>query len=147
MAPICASSPAAWTAVVTISVPFGRPSAAGGAGGGVAGRWAAVAFDWAAAVGDRLVAVFVPVAATAGFVAATDDLRFGAFVAVAARDLAEAARRSPPRRVGRVARRLPRTLVSALVLELFFDFFLADFGVMDTVIERGGRRSLLLQKI
>src|SRR5687767_10687092 len=52
--PIWASSPAAWTAVVTISVPLGRPSVRrGGGGGGVAGRWAAVASAWAAAIGDR----------------------------------------------------------------------------------------------
>ena len=142
VAPIWASSPAAWTAVVTISVPFGRPLTAGGGGGGAAGRWAAVAFDCAAAVGDRLAAFFVPVLGTAGFVAATDDLRFGAFVAVAARDLVGAVPRSPPRRVGRVVRRLPRTLVSAPALEFFFDFFLEGFCVMDTVIGRGGRRSL-----
>jgi ATP/maltotriose-dependent transcriptional regulator MalT len=40
---------------VTISGPLGRPSVrrGGGGGGGVAGRWAAVASAWAAAIGDR----------------------------------------------------------------------------------------------
>src|ERR687895_2403141 len=58
--PIWASSPAAWTAVVTISVPLGRPSVrrGGGGGGGAAGRWAAVASAWAAATGDRFGTFF-----------------------------------------------------------------------------------------
>jgi hypothetical protein len=63
--PIWASSPAAWTAVVTISVPLGRPSVrrGGGGGGGVVGRCAAAALACAAAAwdcsaffGDRLTA-------------------------------------------------------------------------------------------
>jgi hypothetical protein len=123
-------------------VPFGRPLAAGGGGGGADGRCAAVALDCAAAAGEPFAVFFEPVLGTAGFVAATDGLRFGAFVAVAVRDVFVAVRRSPPRRVGRVARRLPRTLASAPAFEFFFDFFLADFCVMDTVIERGRRRSL-----
>jgi hypothetical protein len=104
----------------------------------VDGRWAAVAFCWVAAAGDCLTAFFTAV----GF----DDVvavGFGDVVAVGfvdfvsvARDRVVAARRSPPRRVGRVARRLPRTLSSAPDFALFFDFFLADFCVMDTVIER-----------
>ena len=58
--PIWASSPAACTAVVTISVPLGRPSLRRGGGGGGAGRWAAAALGWVAAAGaffgDRLTA-------------------------------------------------------------------------------------------
>ena len=125
--PIWASSPAAWTAVVTISVPLGRPLAGrGGGGGGAAGRWAAVAFRWLAVAGARLAAfggAFDLVAPADGFAAARDRV---------------AARRSPPSRVGRVARRLPSTLASAPAFEDFFDFFLADFCVMDTVNERAG---------
>jgi hypothetical protein len=79
-----------------------------------------------AVAGDRLAAF--------GFVAPADGF-------AAARDRV-AARRSPPSRVGRVARRLPSTLASAPAFEDFFDFFLADFCVMDTVIERRGRRPL-----
>ena len=79
------------------------------------------------------------VAAGGDFVAADDDL-------VAADDLALAgdfaARRSPPMRVGRVLGRVPRTLWSPPVFAVFFDFFLADFCVMDTVNARGGRRPL-----
>jgi hypothetical protein len=130
--PIWASSPAAWTAVVTISVPLGRPLAArGGGGGGAAGRWAAVAFRCVAAAAD-LAAAF-----------AFFGLAFAARgFAAAVRDAVALARRSPPRRVGRVERRLPSTLASAPAFEDFFDFFLADFCVMDTVIGRRGRRPL-----
>jgi hypothetical protein len=128
---------------VTISAPFGRPSAArGGGGGGGAGRWAAVAFSWVAVAADRSAAfrVAADVLGTAGFVAATDDLVAatddfvpGAFEEVAECDLV--VRRSAPRRVGRVERRLPSTLASAPDFALFFDFFLDDFCVMDTVNE------------
>jgi hypothetical protein len=136
VAPIWASSPTAWTAVVTISVPLGRPLAGRGGGGGGVGRWAAVAFGCVAAAGD-FVAAFV--FAFLGF-AAGDRVVFG-FAAVA-RDAVAPARRSPPMRVGRVDRRLPRTLGLAPAFADFFDFFLADFCVMDTVIGRRGRLPL-----
>jgi hypothetical protein len=136
VAPIWASSPAAWTAVVTIGVP--SPARRGGGGGGVDGRCAAVAFCCAAAPGDCFTAFFTAVGFDDVVAVGFDDVvavAFGDFVAVA-RDRVAAPRRSPPRRVGRVARRLPRTLSSAPDFALFFDFFLADFCVMDTVIER-----------
>jgi hypothetical protein len=124
--------------VVTISAPFGRPLAArGGGGGGGPGRWAAVAFSWVAVAADRSAAfrAAADVLGTAGFVAATDDFVMDDFEEVAECDLA-AVRRSAPIRVGRVERRLPRTLASAPDFALFFDFFLDDFCVMDTVNER-----------
>jgi hypothetical protein len=77
----------------------------------VAGRWAAVAFSCVAVTGERFVVLFL----AAGF------------VAVAVCDLVVAARRCPPRRVGRVERRLPSTLASVPVFAPFFDFFLDDF--------------------
>jgi hypothetical protein len=167
VAPIWASSPAAWTAVVTISVPRGRPFAErGGEGGGGAGRWAAAAFGWVAATGDRLAFAFLaafvacaPEDFVAAFVACAPEdfvvLAFVAafvscgpadfvalaFVAAVARDRS-AARRSPPRRIGRVERTLPRTLSSAPDFALFFDFFLEDFCVMATVNGQSGRRPL-----
>jgi hypothetical protein len=107
---------------VTISAPLGRPSperAGGGGGGGAEGRWAAVAFDCAAVAGAFFAARFL-------------GADFG-FASVARERVLAAARRSPPRRSGRVERRLPRTLESAAAFEDFFDFFLADFCVMDTV--------------
>lgn len=131
VAPILASSPVACTAVVTISALLGRPSlerAGGGGGGGAEGRWAAVAFDCAAAVGAFFAARFL-------------GADFGFAVAARERVLA-ASRRSAPRRSGRVVRRLPSTLDSAAAFEDFFDFFLADFCVMDTVNARGGPRPL-----
>ena len=133
VAPIWASSPTAWTAVVTAP---GRPLSWRGGGGGAAGRWAAVALRCVAAVGD--LGAFLDFA----FVARADD----DVVAAAVDDLVAragfAARRSPPMRVGRVLGRVPRTLWSPPVFAVFFDFFLADFCVMDTVIAQGGRRPL-----
>jgi hypothetical protein len=154
VAPIWASSPAAWTAVVTISVPrggpLGRPSGAGGGsrvGAGFAGL--ALAF---AAFG---FAFFDAVAFVAfAFVAAGFEATGFEDVAVAPR---AAARRSPPIRVGRVDRRLPRTPGSDLRLADFLAFFFADFWVTrseaegefpelalrrGTVIVRSGRRPL-----
>jgi hypothetical protein len=81
----------------------------------------------AAAAGD-LAAAF----AFFGFLAADDLVAAGDFAA-APRDEPALARRRPPRGVGRLDGRLPRTLASATALEDFFDFFLADFCVMDTV--------------
>ena len=82
-------------------------------------------------------------AAARDLAAALAFLGFFAFVAVAGDFAAVAAgfafarvvpaRPPPPSRVGRVDGRLPRTLSSAAALEDFFDFFLADFCVMDTV--------------
>jgi hypothetical protein len=152
--PIWASSPAAWTAVVTISTPLGRPSLRGGGGGGD-GRWAAVAFGCVAAAGERVAFGFAARLAfgfdlAAGRFVAGDDFERADFLAagfagdaVAARRAVVAlARRSPPSRVGRVERRVPSTLASAAPLEDFFDFFLAVFWLMDTVNGRGGRRPL-----
>jgi hypothetical protein len=127
--------------VVTISVPLGRPSSRRGGGGGAAGRWAAVALLCAAAAGDFAAAFaflgFVAaddLAAVADdFAAVADDFVAAMRFAAAPRDEPALARPRPPRRVGRLDGRLPRTLASAAALEDFFDFFLADFCVMDTV--------------
>jgi hypothetical protein len=121
VAPICASSPAAWTAVVTISVPrggpLGRPSGSGG-GTRVGARFGAAATGF---VGLGFVA-FAFLAA--GFAAVV-------FEAVCRAE----ARRSPPILVGRVERRLPRTLGSAALLA-FLAFFFADFWVTKSSTER-----------
>jgi hypothetical protein len=121
VAPIWASSPAAWTAVVTISVPrggpLGRPSGSGG--------------------GTRLGAGFGPGAmrfvgltlACAAFGFAAFFAGFAGLAAVVVDVRRVVARRSPPMRLGRVERRLPRTLGSEARFADFFAFFFADFWV------------------
>jgi hypothetical protein len=135
VAPIWASSPAAWTAVVTISVPrggpLGRPSGGGGGtrrgagfGGGATrfvGLTLALAFAFVAARFDGAAFAFAVVAA--GF----EDFAFEAFAGFAALVRPADARRSPPMRVGRVERRLPRTPDSDARLADFLAFFFADF--------------------
>ena len=145
--PICASSPAAWTAVVTTSVVLERPSRGGSGrcGGGGVGRAAA---GFAAARGFGFAAVF---AAPAFFVAVAfvplvflAAVGFAFAVAVgsafvvavgfvaAAEDVVGP--RWPPMRAGRLERRLPRTLGSGLVA--FFGFFLAVFWAMRSKVAR-----------
>ncbi len=143
--PICASSPAACTAVVTTSVVLGRPSrggsAVGGGGGGVAGRVAAAGFDVVACVVGAVARFAFGVAARffgaafAGFAFVAAD--FVALVLVADDFVALAARRSPPIRVGRLDRRLPRTLGSEPALAVFFVFFFADFPAIRNKVARG----------
>ncbi len=156
--PICASSPATCTAVVTTSVVLGRPSRGGSAvgrgGGGVAGRVAAAGFAVVACVVGAApaftlgVAARVFAAAFAGFVFADEDFVADDFVVlvfvaddfvlvfVADDFVALAARRSPPIRDGRLDRRLPRTLGSALAFAVFFVFFFADFSAMRKKVAR-----------
>jgi hypothetical protein len=152
--PICASSPAACTAVVTTSVVLGRPSRGGsgrGGGGGV-GRAAAAGFaaargfgfaaDFAAPAFFAAVAfaslAFVPLALFAAvgfaFVAAVGFAFVVALGFVAAAGDVVAPRRSPPMRAGRLERRLPSTLGSGLVA--FFGFFLAVFWAMRNKVAR-----------
>jgi hypothetical protein len=132
--------------VVTISVPLGRPFAGRGGGGGAAGRWAAVTLRCAAAAGAFLAAARDLVAAFGFALAGFADADFAAFgFAGSVRGVATA-RRWPPSRVGRVDRRLPSTLGFAAAFAVFFEFFLEDFCVMDTVIGRRGRRPALTSK-
>jgi hypothetical protein len=144
--PICASSPAACTAVVTTSVVLGRPPSRGGSGrggGGGAGRAAAgfAAGDFADFAFDAFVAgafafvalAFVPLAflAALGFALAVALGRVAAGAAGAA-----GVRRSAPIRDTRVARRLPRTLGSVDGLAAFFVFFLAVLSAMRKKVAR-----------
>lgn len=111
--------------MVTISVPrggpLGRPSGAGGGTrfGAVATGFTGLGFDAFA-----FLAAGFDAAVRAGFAAVAD--------AVVRR--AEA-RFSPPSLVGRVERRLPRTLGSAALLD-FLPFFFADFWVTRSWAER-----------
>jgi hypothetical protein len=133
--PIWASSPAAWTAVVTISGPRGGPLGCS-VGGGVEAFGAAFAAAFAAGFGAAFAAAGFGFAfcAAAGFGLAAG---FGAVaVAVAVDDFAALTRRSPPSRVGRVDRRVPSTLGSAAALVAFFVFFFADFWAMESATER-----------
>ena len=148
--PIWASSPAACTAVVTTSVVLGRPPSRGGSGrggGGVDGRAAAAGFPVVAcAVTERgflLAGAFVVVALAFVPLAFLAALGFAAVVfvplaLVAARGVGAAApaRRSPPIRDARVARRLPRTLGSDDALAAFFVFFFAVFSAMRKKVAR-----------
>jgi hypothetical protein len=130
--PIWASSPAAWTAVVTISVPLGRPSGCragcgfGGAFGPGTTRWTGLTFAAFTArfEGGAFAARFAGVAFAAGF----DRLALAfAFAFVGGSLVARAdARRDPPIGFGRVLRRLPSTLGSFVA---FLLFFFADFWV------------------
>lgn len=138
--PIDASSPAACTAVVTTSLVLGRPSRGGSAvgGGGVAGRVAAAGLAVVACVvaARPFGAAFAAFAFVAGdfVVFAPDD-----FVAPALAEVDRvvvAARRSPPIRVGRLDRRLPRTLGSELAFAVSFVFFFADFWPMRKKVAR-----------
>jgi hypothetical protein len=135
-APICASSPTAWIAVVTSCGPEGGPDErGGGGGGGVTGRcrggvdaafgafvvrgFAALVFAWAdfaavAFAASVFGALDFAVAVARAFV--FDALEFA--VVAGFRTLGGSRR---PNRSGRVAGRLPRTLGCALAV--FLDFF------------------------
>ena len=154
MRPICASSPAACTAVVTTSVVLGRPRSRGGSGrggGGVVGRAAAAGFAVVAcAVAERgflpaCAFVFVALAFLAALGFAAVAVAFFAALGFADVDFvplalvagaAPAARRSLPIRDARVARRLPRTLGSEDAFAAFFVFFLAVFSAMRKKVAR-----------
>jgi hypothetical protein len=106
------------------------------------------AFGRFAAVGDRLAAlgfVALVLVALAAFSAAGEAVAAGVS-AVRAGDVVGAGLRPPPTRAGRVERRLPRTLASAPVFSLFFDFFLADFCVMARVNAQSGQPPALTSK-
>jgi hypothetical protein len=119
--PIRASSPAAWTAVVTISVPRGGPGArrCSRSGGGGAAR-AAAAF----------------VLGAAGRVAVTFERGFAVVVFGAPAFVRAVGRRSPPMRAGRVGGRLPSTLASAA----FFDVFFPEFSAMQWLWDASSAR-------
>jgi len=150
-APIWASSPAAWTAVVTSSVPFGGPDRrsrrdglegagrfsegepertargpSAAAGFAAAGRGLAVAATGFAAAGRGGARSF----AAAGALLAVVVVVFG-FAAVAAGFALPLAAGVPsrrrPMRAGRVLGRLPSTLWSAPALRVLPDLPLAFF--------------------
>jgi hypothetical protein len=135
--PICASSPAAFTAVVASSAPVGgpflRPSGSGagaavlGSVGVAFGGFLAVAFDAPAADGlFAALAVFVAPArdgAPAVLVAPARGL-------VAARRRLPSAARFRPIGVGRVEGRLARTLGCAAARVDFLLFFFPDLSDM-----------------
>lgn len=149
--PICASSPAAWTAVVTTSVVLGRLSRGGSGRGGGGGVGRAAAAGFAAARGFGVAAVFaaaaffvavafVPLVFVAAvgfaFVVAVGSVFVIALGFVATAGDVVAPRRSPPMRAGRLERRLPRTLGSDDDLVAFFGFFLVVFWAMRNKVAR-----------
>jgi len=133
VAPICASSPAAWMVVVTISGPLGavlrRPGGGVGrllaAGSGAAFTVAAAGFRFDLADGFD----FAFLADGFDFAFLAEAFGVGA-VAVAVDELVSEARRPPPSRVGRVERRAPSTPGSAAALVAFLVFFFEDLSLM-----------------
>ncbi len=140
VAPICASSPAAWMVVVTISGPLGAvPRRPGGGVGRLLAAGSGAAFTVAAAGFDL---AFLDEGFDFAFLA--DGFDFAFFgegfgvvaVAVAVDELVAEARRSPPSRVGRVERRAPSTPGSAAALVAFLVFFFEDLSLMASAAER-----------
>jgi hypothetical protein len=130
--PICATSPAAWTAVVTTSgAELGGPLRRGGGGGGV-GRRGASGGGAAAAFGLTFAVVLgfaaaLGFAAVLGFAAAfafVFGFGFGlaAVVAVLVDTVALVALACLPSRFGRVAGSEPRTDASGLAVRLALFF-------------------------
>jgi hypothetical protein len=127
--PICAISPAAWTAVVTSSgAEDGGPLRGGGGGGGV-GAWGrgGVAGGVAAAL-RAVVRVFGVVVRVFGFAAAAFGFATGLGFATAVGAELLTALACRPSRFGRVAGRDPRTDVSGFAVR--FAVFFAGFLVL-----------------
>jgi hypothetical protein len=146
-APICASSPTAWIAVVTSCGPEGGPDERGGGGGsGVTGRGCAfIARGFTGsdfAVLGLAAAAFLALGfAAVRFVAAVFvvlDFAVLDFAAPALDAFAAALGGSRrPNRSGRVAGRLPSTLGCALAV--FFDFFGFALLLGTTTVVEGAR--------